>query len=219
MSWLATPASRCCVSGFLAGLPPRTVCMHAFRPKPSSSSPVKSPHAGMPLPSSGMLSRGPTGRLPHAALGGEFCCTAAATRAGRRGNLTYGKAPLLPLATSALSTPFSTRPRISSASALVGRTPCGPCLHSVPHVPCRCRAVGAPPRAASPAPLPPLALCSAHVLLPPTPGPTRRPSRGLRQIRLPCLPSSSAGACCCSRLSRGRSTSSPEHSGWRHMAT
>ena len=93
-------------------------------------------------------------------------------------------------------TPFSTRPRVSSAAALAGRTPCGPCLHSVPHVPCLCRAVGAPPRAAAPAPPAPLALCSAHVLLPRTPGPTRRPSLGLRHLRLPCLPS-------CSRLSRG----------------
>ena len=99
--------------------------------------------------------------------------------------------------------PFSTRPRVSSAAALAGRTSCGPCLPSVPHVPCLCRAVGAPPCAAAPAPPAPLALCSAQVLLPRRPGPTRRPWLGLRHLRLPCLPSSSAGASCCSRLSRG----------------
>ena len=163
-------------------------------------------------------SRGPTGRLPHAALGGELCCTGAAPRAGRRGNLTW-------MATRRCfrlrrarfrDAPFSTRPRVSSAAALAGRTPCGPCLHSVPYISCRCRAVGAPPRAAAPAPPPPLTLCSAHVLLPRTPRPTRRPSLGLRHLWLSCLPGPSAGACCCSRLSRGRSTSGPKCSGWRH---
>ena len=143
-------------------------------------------------------SRGPTGRLPHAALGGELCCTGTAPRAGRRGNLTW-------MATRRCfrlrrarfrDAPFSTRPRVSSAAALAGRTPCGPCLHSVPYIPCRCRAVGAPPRAAAPAPPPPLTLCSAHVLLPRTPRPTRRPSLGLRHL-LRALPLEHAVARVC----------------------
>jgi len=82
--------------------------------------------------------------------------------------------------------------RVSHAAALASRTSCSPCIHRVPDVPSRLRAIVAPPRPAPPPPPVTLSLRSAHMLLPRTLGPTRRPPLGLCHVRLPCLPSSSA---------------------------
>ena len=78
-----------------------------------------------PCTRSGMLSgsRGPTGRLPHTALGGELRCSGAAPRAGRRGNLTWmATRRCLRLRRARFrDAPFSTRPRVASRALLLSQ--------------------------------------------------------------------------------------------------